>query len=150
MLAPVGIRFRIRRRRSPRPGRIGPITARPATQTMARATRQWVSIHIRPAPDMRLPETQQMSDGELFYIMQNGIRLSAMPAWGGGSDQDAADSWKLVHFIRHLPQLTAAEKKEMEKLNPKSPDELKEEEGEEERFLKGEDINDHPIKHHER
>ncbi len=103
-----------------------------------------------PAPDMRLPETQQMSDGELFYIMQNGIRLSAMPAWGGGSDQDAADSWKLVHFIRHLPQLTAAEKKEMEKLNPKSPDELKEEEEEEERFLKGEDINDHPIKHHER
>ena len=99
---------------------------------------------------MRLPETQQMSDGELFYIMQNGIRLSAMPAWGGGSDQDAADSWKLVHFIRHLPQLTAAEKKEMEKLNPKSPDELKEEEEEEERFLKGEDINDHPIKHHER
>ncbi len=96
---------------------------------------------------MRLPETQQMSDGELFYIMQNGIRLSAMPAWGGGSDQDAADSWKLVHFIRHLPQLTAAEKKEMEKLNPKSPDDLKEEE---ERFLKGEDINDHPIKHHER
>jgi mono/diheme cytochrome c family protein len=100
-----------------------------------------------PAPDMRLPATQQMSDGELFYIIQNGIRLSAMPAWGGGSDQDAQDSWKLVHFIRHLPQVTAAEKKEMEKLNPKSPDELKEEK-EEERFLKGEDINDQPIKHH--
>ena len=100
-----------------------------------------------PAPDVRLPATQQMSDGELFYIIQNGIRLSAMPAWGGGSDQDAQDSWKLVHFIRHLPHLTAAEKKEMEKLNPKSPDELKEQE-EEERFLKGEDINDQPIKHH--
>ena len=70
-------------------------------------------------------------------------------AWGGGSDQDAQDSWKLVHFIRHLPQLTAAEKKEMQKLNPKSPDELKEEE-EAERFLKGEDINDQPIKHHHR
>ena len=73
----------------------------------------------------------------------------AMPAWSGGSDQDAQDSWKLVHFIRRLPQLTAAEKKEMEKLNPKSPGELKEEE-EEERFLKGEDINDQPIKHHHR
>ena len=100
-----------------------------------------------PAPDMRLPTTQRMSDGELFFVIQNGIRLSAMPAWGGGSDEDAQDSWKLVHFIRHLPQLTAAEKKEMEKLNPKSPDELKEEE-EEERFLKGEDIHDQPIKHH--
>ena len=101
-----------------------------------------------PAPDMRLPATQHMSDGELFYIIQNGIRLSAMPAWGG-SDQDAQDSWKLVHFIRHLPQLTAAEKKEMEKLNPKSPDELREE-AEEEKFLKGENINDKTIPHRHR
>src|SRR5260370_4704840 len=93
-----------------------------------------------------LAGTQEMSCGELSYVVQNRIRLSAMAAWSGGNDQDAADSWKLVHFIRHLPQ-QAAEKKEMEKLNPKSPDDLKEEE---ERFLKGEDINDHPIKHHER
>ena len=100
-----------------------------------------------PAPDMRQPETQQMTDGELFYIIQNGIRLSGMPAWGGGSGHDEEDSWKLVRFIRHLPQLTVEEKKEMEKMNPKSPDDLKEEE-EEERFLKGEDSNAHPIEHH--
>jgi mono/diheme cytochrome c family protein len=100
-----------------------------------------------PAPDMRLPATQQMTDGELFYIIQNGIRLSGMPAWGGGSGHDEQDSWKLVHFIRHLPQLAVDEKKEMEKLNPKSPDELKEEQ-EEEKFLKGEDSNEHPIEHH--
>lgn len=100
-----------------------------------------------PAPDMRLPATQQMTDGELFYIIQNGIRLSGMPAWGGGSGHDEEDSWKLVRFIRHLPQLSVEEKKEMEKLNPKGPDDLKEEE-EEERFLKGEDSNAHPIEHH--
>jgi mono/diheme cytochrome c family protein len=100
-----------------------------------------------PAPDMRLPETQRMSDGELFFIIQNGIRLSAMPAWGGAGDHDAQDSWKLVHFVRHLPQLTAAEKSEMEKLNPTSPAERKEAE-EEERFLKGEDIHDRPTNHH--
>jgi mono/diheme cytochrome c family protein len=100
-----------------------------------------------PAPDMRQPETQQMTDGELFYIIQNGIRLSGMPAWGGGSGHDEEDSWKLVRFIRHLPQLTVEEKKEMQKMNPKSPDDLKEEE-EEERFLKGEDSNAHPIEHH--
>ena len=100
-----------------------------------------------PAPDMRLPATQQMSDGELFYIIQNGIRLSAMPAWGGGSDRDERDSWKLVHFIRHLPQLTVEEKKEMEKLNPKNPDELREEE-EEKKFLEGADANEHQIERH--
>jgi cytochrome c553 len=98
-----------------------------------------------PAPDMRLAPTQQMTDGELFYIIQNGIRFSGMPAWGGGSDQDAASSWKLVRFIRHLPQLTWEEKQEMQKLNPKSPDEIKEEE-EEEKFLKGE-TNDEPQTH---
>jgi mono/diheme cytochrome c family protein len=100
-----------------------------------------------PAPDMRLPETQQLTDGELFYIIQNGIRLSGMPAWGSGSAQDEEDSWKLVRFIRHLPQLTVEEKMEMEKMNPKSPDDLKEEE-EEEKFLKGEETNAHPIEHH--
>lgn len=100
-----------------------------------------------PAPDMREPETQHMTDGELFYIIQNGIRLSGMPAWGSGSLHDEEDSWKLVHFIRHLPQLTIEEKKEMEKMNPKGPDDLKEEE-EEERFLKGDDTNAHPTEHH--
>jgi hypothetical protein len=94
-----------------------------------------------PAPDMRLPATQRMTDGELFYIIQNGIRLTAMPAWGGGSEHDALDSWELVRFIRHLPNLTEGEKAQMEKLNHKSPAELKEEE-EEERFLKGEDSNE--------
>jgi hypothetical protein len=98
------------------------------------------------APDMRQADTQALTDGELFYIIQNGVRLTGMPAWGGASDYDAEDSWKLVHFIRHLPSLTLEERKQMEKLNPKSPDELKEEE-EEEKFLKGESSNE-PQQHH--
>jgi mono/diheme cytochrome c family protein len=102
-----------------------------------------------PAPDMRLPATQRLSDGELFYVIQNGIRLSAMPAWGGGSEHDEEASWKLVHFIRHLPRLTDAEKSEMQKLNPKSPDELREEK-EEEEFLKGRETNEKPLPHHHR
>jgi len=100
-----------------------------------------------PAPDMRLAATQQMTDGELFYIIQNGIRFSAMPAWGGGSGHDEEDSWKLVRFIRHLPNLTLEEKKDMEHLNPKSPDEIKEEQ-EEEAFLKGETKNEPQQQHH--
>jgi len=94
-----------------------------------------------PAPDMRLPATQQLTDGELFYIIQNGIRLTGMPAWGNGSAHDEEDSWKLVHFIRHLPQITLEEKKAMEKMNPKSPDDLREEQ-EEEKFLRGEDSHE--------
>ncbi len=104
--------------------------------------------HMYPqAPDMRSLKTQQMSDGELFFIIQNGIRLTGMPAWGSGSQHDEQDSWKLVRFIRHLPQLTAAEEREMETLNPKSPDELREEQ-EEKEFLNGGESHEHAEHHH--
>jgi mono/diheme cytochrome c family protein len=102
-----------------------------------------------PAPDMRRPETQQLTDGELFYIIQNGIRLTAMPAWAGpgsGSHHDAEDSWKLVRFIRHIPKLTAEEEAEMQELNPKSPDEFKEEQ-EEKEFLNGDQSHEHTPQH---
>ena len=100
-----------------------------------------------PAPDMRRSGTQDLSDGELFYIIQNGIRITGMPGWGSGYSHDEEDSWKLVHFIRHLPDLTVEERKQMEKLNPKSPDEWKEEQ-EEENFLKGEGTNEPQQQHH--
>lgn len=99
-----------------------------------------------PAPDMRLPTTQRLTDGELFYIIQNGVRFTAMPAWGG-DEHDATESWKLVRFIRHLPQVTDEEKRAMEKLNPKTPAEMKEEQ-EEEKFLEGEDSNHETMQHH--
>jgi mono/diheme cytochrome c family protein len=72
------------------------------------------------APDLRLRETQNLTDGEIFYIINNGVRLTGMPGWG--RSHTAEDTWKLVLFIRHIPQLSAAEKKDMEKFNPKSYD----------------------------
>jgi len=90
-----------------------------------------------PAPDMRAARTQQLSDGELFAIIENGIRLTGMPAWGNGTPEGEASSWALVHFIRRLPRLPPEDVTRMEALNPKSPDEFREEE-EERRFLAGE------------
>jgi len=84
------------------------------------------------APDMRMPRTQNLTDGELYYTIHNGIRLTGMPAWGANGKDD--DSWKLVLFVRHLPQLTPEEEEEMKKLNPKSAAELREEQ-EEQEFL---------------
>ena len=72
------------------------------------------------APDLRLQETQSMSDGELFFTIHNGIRFTAMPAWGEGELDKDIGSWKLVHFIRHLPQLTQEELVRMKALNPKT------------------------------
>jgi mono/diheme cytochrome c family protein len=99
------------------------------------------------APDMRQPETQSMTDGELFYVIQNGVRLTGMPGWGGGSTHDELDSWKLVRFIRHLPDLSPQEEREMQALNPKSPDELKEEQ-EEKEFLNGGQLHEQNEHHH--
>ena len=88
-------------------------------------------------PDMRLPETQSLSDGELYYIIRNGVRMTGMPAWGKAEDGDLDhETWMLVAFIRHLPQLTVEEEKAMEQFNPKSAAE-REEEQQEEDFLNG-------------
>lgn len=74
-------------------------------------------------PDMTKGSTQSQSDGELFATIENGIRLTAMPAFGEGTAESAYGSWGLVHFIRHLPKIAPEELAEMEKLNPKSPEE---------------------------
>lgn len=73
------------------------------------------------APDMRGGETQRLTDGEIFSIIRNGIRLTGMPAWGEGTKEEDVGTWELVHFIRHLPRLTPSELAEMQALNPKSP-----------------------------
>ena len=88
-------------------------------------------------PDMRKAETQNKSDGELYYIIENGVRLSGMPAFGEHPGTDDADTWHLVTFIRHLPQITTEELEAMNKLNPKTEADRAEEQQEEE-FLRGE------------
>jgi mono/diheme cytochrome c family protein len=88
------------------------------------------------APDMRLPATQQLSDGELFHIIENGVKLTGMPAWGTGTPDGELASWHLVHFIRHLPKLTEDELADMTTLNPRSLEEWQAYD-EERRFLAG-------------
>jgi mono/diheme cytochrome c family protein len=88
------------------------------------------------APDMRLPATQELADGELFHIIENGVRFTGMPGWGGGTAADRESTWQLVHFIRQLTRLTSAELEVMQERNPRSIDEVREQ-LEEERFLNG-------------
>jgi mono/diheme cytochrome c family protein len=88
------------------------------------------------APDMRAAPTQSLTDGELFSIIEHGIRLTGMPGWGDGTPESERESWALVHFIRRLPKLTDEEIQRMEALNPKTPAELKEDE-DTRRFLEG-------------
>jgi hypothetical protein len=93
-------------------------------------------------PDMRLPATQELTDGELYWIIENGVRLTGMPAWGTGGADDL-DTWKLVHFVRRLNDLTPEQIAAMKALNPRSPAEIQEE-LDDQRFLSGETIEPGP------
>lgn len=56
------------------------------------------------APDMRQAGTQELSDGALYFVIMNGVRYTAMPAWAG--EHTPEETWKIVSFIRRLPKLT--------------------------------------------
>jgi mono/diheme cytochrome c family protein len=66
-----------------------------------------------PAPDLCQAGTRNLTDGEMFYIVKNGIRFTGMPGWGGEDE----DNWELVLFIRHLPNLTSTELQLMQEVN---------------------------------
>ena len=97
-------------------------------------------------PDLRNEQTQKLSDGELFSIIEHGVRFTGMPAFGG-EHSNPEDSWKLVLFIRHLPDLAAEERIEMERYNPKGPEDLSEEQ-EEQDFLRGAPAQQKPPAEH--
>jgi hypothetical protein len=59
-----------------------------------------------PAMDLSSPHAQHWSDAELFWIIQNGVRLIGMPSWKSNISDN--DTWKLARFIHHLPRLDAA------------------------------------------
>jgi mono/diheme cytochrome c family protein len=62
-----------------------------------------------PAPELTLPRVQNRPDGELFWIVSNGIRMTGMPAFSPTHKPD--EIWKTVAFVRHLEEITPAEQK---------------------------------------
>ena len=94
-------------------------------------------------PDMRLAATQELTDGELFYVIEHGVRFTGMPGWSTGTESGENATWHLVHFIRRLPKLTDEDVERMQSMTPRSPDEIRQE-LEEERFLRGEEAASPP------
>jgi len=54
------------------------------------------------AADLTSKRVQNYSDEELFWIIQNGIRLTGMPAFGQVESPDHI--WDLVNYVRALPR----------------------------------------------
>ena len=49
-------------------------------------------------PDLHAHHIQKLTDGELYYIIKNGVRFTGMPGW----DFEDRHNWSLVLFIRQL------------------------------------------------
>lgn len=54
-----------------------------------------------PVPDLSSRDVQGYTDGQLKWIIQNGIAPSGMPGWSGILGED--EMWNIVNYIRHLP-----------------------------------------------
>ncbi len=54
-----------------------------------------------PVPDLTSKDVQDYADGQLKWIIENGIGPSGMPGWKGILTDE--EMWNMVHYIRHLP-----------------------------------------------
>lgn len=75
-------------------------------------------------PDMTQAQTQELTDGEIYYIITNGVRLTGMPAWGSEDTPEAI--WDLVSLIRRLPKLSPEEMKRLQEAAKANDDEVAE------------------------
>jgi len=55
-----------------------------------------------PVADLKTKDVQDYTDGQLHWIIVNGINPSGMPAWKGILEDD--EMWKIVRYLRHLPE----------------------------------------------
>ncbi len=62
-----------------------------------------------PAPDLTLSFVRRLSDGELYWIVSHGIRMTGMPAFLPTHTED--EIWKIVAFVRHMPDMTKEEQR---------------------------------------
>lgn len=73
-----------------------------------------VGIGLYPrVPDLREDATQSLTDGEIHYIIENGVELTGMPAWGRPHAESSGNSWQLVLFIRSLRPLSRQQQSQL-------------------------------------
>src|SRR5580704_11036820 len=60
--------------------------------------------------DLHLAATQNLTDGEIHYIIENGIQFTGMPAMASPHGESAEDSWKVVSYLRTFRPHTSEEK----------------------------------------
>jgi cytochrome c553 len=60
-----------------------------------------IALSMRPSPQYLPAVVDQFTDAELAWIVENGVRFSAMPAWPAEGRQD--ETWSMVAFLKQFP-----------------------------------------------
>ena len=66
---------------------------------------------LTPEPPKLWKSAQDMSDGELFWVIRNGIEMTGMPSWS--HEYKEKDIWSVVAFLKRLPNISAQQYQEM-------------------------------------
>jgi len=75
---------------------------------------------LNPQPPILAKLVPKSSPARLFWVIKNGVKMTAMPAWGGShSDQMI---WAIVAFLERLPNMTSEEYQALEKQLNDVPD----------------------------
>jgi len=70
------------------------------------ARQRWVS-GMEPSPPYLLDVTRQFTPQQLFWITQNGIKMTGMPAWRDSMSDD--DIWDVVAFLEAMPKMDSGQ-----------------------------------------
>lgn len=73
---------------------------------------------LNPRPPILAHAVPHSTPAELFWITKNGIKMTAMPAWGQTNDD--ATLWAIVAFLEKLPSTTPAEYQAMRQTTKQS------------------------------
>lgn len=89
-------------------------------------TRLAEGLYPKP-PDLTGAGTQSLSDAEIFWVVQNGVRLSGMPAFGRDTDESDQWTWEIARFVRELPRMSPQDVEAVEALRPRGPRQVEQE-----------------------
>ena len=62
---------------------------------------------MNPSPPFLLDASRRWSRGQMYWVVKNGVKMTAMPAWAF-TDSDG-QIWDLVAFLEAMPQMEPAD-----------------------------------------
>ena len=64
-------------------------------------------LYLNPPAGLLVESAGRWSDTELYWIIENGIKMTGMPALGPTHQPE--DLWAITALVRHLPEMSAEE-----------------------------------------